>query len=161
MGFPRCEEADLRVESAAELPADTVGAVACDAGGNVAVAASTGGVLQQAPGRVGDTPLVGAGAYADNASAAATATGQGEMLMKLVISKLVCDLIAHGASPQDACETALSRLRGRLAATGGLIAVDRRGRIGVACSSPAMPFACAAGDGLVVSGSRPQPTTAE
>lgn len=63
MGFPRCDDADLRVADVAEPAADTVGAVARDAEGNLAVAASTGGVLRQVPGRVGDTPLVGAGAY--------------------------------------------------------------------------------------------------
>lgn len=152
MGFPRCDDADLRVADGAGPGMDTVGAVACDAEGNLAVAASTGGVLRQAPGRVGDTPLVGAGAYADNTSAAATATGEGEALMKLVISKLVCDLVAEGATPQGACDAALDRLRARIGATGGLIAVDRRGRVGIGCSSPALPFAYAVSDGPVVSG---------
>lgn len=158
MGFPRCDEAELRVPEGADPATDTVGAAACDAVGNLAVAASTGGVRRQAPGRVGDTPLVGAGAYADNASAAATATGEGEALMKLVISKLVCDLVALGATPQHGCEIALARLTERLGATGGLIAADRQGRIGVACSSPAMPFGYTIGDGPVVGGARPGDT---
>ncbi|HXF51158.1 MAG TPA: isoaspartyl peptidase/L-asparaginase [Dehalococcoidia bacterium] len=156
MGFPRCEEAELKVPEVGGESADTVGAVACDAAGHVAVAASTGGILRQWPGRVGDTPLVGAGAYADDASAAATATGEGEALMKLVISKLVCDLVAQGATPERACRLALDRLEARLGATGGVIAVDPRGRVGVACSSPAMPVAYAVGDGPIVSGMWPR-----
>lgn len=159
MRFPRCEDADLRVAETLEETVDTVGAVACDRYGHVAVAASTGGILHQWPGRVGDTPLVGAGAYADDASAAATATGKGEDLMKLVISKLICDLVSGGATPQRACDIALERLRDRLGATGGAIAVDPRGRIGVASSS-VMPVAYAVGEGPVVSGTWPRTTTA-
>lgn len=151
-GFPRCDEADLLISDAAAPSSDTVGAVACDRDGNVAVAASTGGVRIQAPGRVGDTPLAGAGAYADNRSGAAAATGEGEALMKVVICKRVCDLIAAGIPPQEACRAALEELGERLSAIGGLIAVDPQGRIGVACTSPAMPFAFALDASPVVSG---------
>jgi len=151
--FPRCAPADLIVPGGrAGTVGDTVGAVALDAAGNLATATSTGGIPGKLPGRVGDTPLVGCGAYADNATAAVGATGDGEALMKLVISKHVADSIRDGHEPQLACETAIELLQQRLAATGGLIALDARGRVGVAFNSPAMPWARALGNGDVVSG---------
>lgn len=141
--FPRCENGDLLVQR--EHPAgDTVGAVALDADGNVAAATSTGGIPNKMPGRVGDSPLAGSGAYADNERGAVSATGDGEALMKLVISKVVADMVGAGAEPQAACEQALGDLVRRLPrASGGLIALDRAGRIGVACNTQAMPYAYA------------------
>lgn len=151
--FPRCAPEDLIAPAGSfGVVGDTVGAVALDALGNLAVAASTGGIPGKLPGRVGDSPLVGCGAYADNASAAGGATGDGEALMKFVISKHVADSIRDGREPQLACETAIEPLQQRLAATGGLIALDARGRAGVAFNSPAMPWAHATANGDVVSG---------
>jgi beta-aspartyl-peptidase (threonine type) len=139
-------------ETIAGPAGDTVGAVAIDAAGDVAAATSTGGTRQKMPGRVGDSPLVGSGAYADNWTAAVSATGYGEALMKVVISKRVCDFVANGLSAQAACEAALRVLAERVNGTGGLIAIDGRGQVGVAYSTVAMPHAYAVGEEGVQSG---------
>jgi beta-aspartyl-peptidase (threonine type) len=93
------------------------------------------------PGRVGDSPLVGSGAYADNWTAAVSATGYGEDLMKIVISKRVCDFVATGLSAQAACEAAIRVLAERVEGKGGVIAVDARGNVGFAYNTDAMPHA--------------------
>jgi beta-aspartyl-peptidase (threonine type) len=121
--------------------ADTVGAVALDASGNLAVAASTGGTADKWPGRVGDSPLVGCGAYADNASGAASATGHGEKLMRIVISKTVCDYLAAGRPAQEAADAVIRLLYGRVGGYGGIILVDRHGQIGLAHNTPNMAYA--------------------
>jgi beta-aspartyl-peptidase (threonine type) len=141
VAFPRCENEDLIVARTEAETRDTVGAVAIDARGNLAAATSTGGIPRKLPGRVGDSPLVGAGTYADNASAAVCATGDGEALMKVLISKTVCDLIASGLRPQAACQRALADVATRFGAHGGLIALNPHGEIGVTCNSAAMPYA--------------------
>lgn len=159
LGFPRCDDADLRVDQAPVADAhppeaqqaaagpqgDTVGAVALDRGGRLAAATSTGGTVDKLPGRVGDSPLAGAGGYADNRSAAVSSTGQGEALMKLVLAKHAADLAAGGLEAQAACEAAVALLDARLGAPGGLIAIDAAGRLGMACNTEAMPVAWAAG----------------
>jgi beta-aspartyl-peptidase (threonine type) len=142
-GIERCSNEDLLIAGGPALSSDTVGAVAVDARGNVACATSTGGIRDKLPGRVGDSPLVGCGGYADNAGAAVSATGDGEAFIRLVISKRVSDAVAGGMAPQLACEEALALLHTRLAATGGLIALDVLGRPGVAWNTPAMPYAVA------------------
>jgi L-asparaginase / beta-aspartyl-peptidase len=164
IGFPRCEVADLltdenllhyrnhKLSAASETHGDTVGAVAIDSEGNVAVATSTGGTRHKLPGRVGDSPLVGSGGYADNWTAAVSATGHGEALMKIIISKRVCDLVGDGLSAQAACDAAIQMLAERVQGTGGLIAVDARGQVGVARNTNAMPYAYAIDDQPIVSG---------
>jgi L-asparaginase / beta-aspartyl-peptidase len=161
VGFPRCELSDLLVGEAREGGRDarrgpgppagpgsggsTVGAVARDVHGNLAAATSTGGTRAKLPGRVGDSPLVGSGAYADNWTAAVSATGHGEALMKIVMSKRVCDFVAGGLSAQGACRAAIQVLAERVGGAGGVIAVDARGRPGVAYNTSAMPHAVALG----------------
>ncbi len=158
IGFPRCDTADLlvaetAVENAQETDAgDTVGAVALDSFGNLATATSTGGTRNQLPGRVGDSPLVGSGGYADNRTAAAGATGHGEDLMKIVISKQVCDFVAQGMSAQEACDAAMKLLVERVNGEGGLISVDGKGQVGIAFNTAAMPHAYAIGGGAIQSG---------
>ncbi len=167
IGFPRCAEEDLRVSlppfgddapaaGAAAHPGhragplgDTVGAVAIDARGHLAAATSTGGTRDKLPGRVGDSPIAGAGGYADDRSAAVSSTGQGEALMKLVLAKSVADLALAGLPAQAACEAGIALLSARLAAPGGLIAIDAAGRLGMACNTEAMPVAWARGDEAV------------
>lgn len=166
IGFPRCELDELLVGEAldrfrtaqgdaAATPAlgDTVGAVALDLDGNLSAATSTGGTLNKRPGRVGDSPLVGSGAYADNWTAAVSATGHGEALMRVVISKRVCDFVAAGLSAQAACDAAIRVLEERTNGTGGLIAVDTRGQVGYSFNTTAMPIAYAINDGPIVGGS--------
>ncbi len=110
---------------------DTVGALALDARGNLAAGDSTGGVTLKLPGRVGDSPIIGAGLYADNNSGAATATGLGEQAMRLVISKTACDLMRLQPAPKAA--RAVIRLATKKVGNGtGIITLDRAGRFGVA-----------------------------
>lgn len=147
-GMPRCELADLLVPDHEDAPpapitSDTVGAVAVDKAGNLAAATSTGGTKDKHPGRVGDSPQIGSGAYADNMAAAVSATGRGEDLMKIVISKQASDFVLAGLSAQQACAAAIKLLARRTGGTGGLIAVDNHGRIGVAYNTAAMPYAYA------------------
>ena len=92
------------------------------------------------PGRVGDSPFIGAGLYADNETGTASMTGHGEQIIPLVLAKTAADLIGSGLDPQVAAERAVATLA-RRAARGGLITLDRRGRIGVAWNTPAMAFA--------------------
>jgi beta-aspartyl-peptidase (threonine type) len=117
---------------------DTVGAVALDKHGNVAAATSSGGVTLKFPGRIGDTPLIGAGTYADNEAGACSATGMGEIAIKLVLAKAVCDEMRAGACAEKAVESLIMLVNRRIKeATNsmGLIAVDKNGSIGVAHNS--------------------------
>ena len=120
---------------------DTVGAVALDREGNIAAGTSTGGTLNKAPGRVGDSSLIGCGCYADNRSAAVSTTGWGEPMMKLVLSKWTADRVEQGLVPQEAAQRALFYLKSRLNGHGGIILLDVRGRIGVAHNTPYMAWA--------------------
>ena len=120
---------------------DTVGAVALDAHGNIAAGTSTGGTLNKAPGRVGDSSLIGCGCYADNQSAAVSTTGWGEPMMKLVLSKWTADRVEEGMDPQHAAERALAYLKKRLNGHGGIIVVDTEGRYGMAHNTPRMAWA--------------------
>src|SRR5712671_3191932 len=89
---------------------DTVGAIALDREGNIAAATSTGGTLNKAPGRLGDSSLIGCGCYADNLSAAASTTGWGEPIMKLVLAKWTADRISAGNLPEWAAQEAMNYL---------------------------------------------------
>jgi beta-aspartyl-peptidase (threonine type) len=92
---------------------------------------------------VGDSPLVGCGAYADNRLGAVSATGLGEALMKVVISKTVCDFMDRGMSAQAAADAAIAVLAERTEGEGGVIVLDRQGGIGVAHNTPYIAFATA------------------
>jgi L-asparaginase / beta-aspartyl-peptidase len=119
---------------------DTVGAVALDANGNIAAGTSTGGTLSKAPGRVGDSSLIGCGCYADNESAAVSLTGWGEPIMKLVLGKWAVDRVAAGASPQEAAQAAIGYLFARLGGHGGIILLGPDGRVGLAHNTPRMAW---------------------
>ncbi|HXZ26496.1 MAG TPA: isoaspartyl peptidase/L-asparaginase [Terriglobales bacterium] len=123
------------------LSHDTVGAVARDALGDVAAATSTGGTLNKAPGRVGDSSLIGCGLYADNQSAAVSTTGWGEAIMKLVLARWAADHTEDGNSPEEAAWRAVKLLETRLNGHGGIILVDARGRVGIAHNTPRMAWA--------------------
>ena len=128
-----------------ELPAefqshDTIGAVALDANGNLAAATSTGGTLSKAPGRVGDSSLIGCGCYADNLSAAVSLTGWGEPIMKLVLGKWAVDRVGSGASPDEAATEAIAYLFRRLKGHGGIILLGPDGRFGLAHNTPRMAW---------------------
>lgn len=119
---------------------DTVGAVALDTRGNVAAGTSTGGTLNKAPGRVGDSSLIGCGCYADNLSAAVSLTGWGEPIMKLVLGKWAVDRVAAGASPDEAAHAAIAYLFDRLGGHGGIILLSPDGRMGLAHNTPRMAW---------------------
>jgi beta-aspartyl-peptidase (threonine type) len=125
---------------AQQMFGDTVGAVALDSAGNLAAATSTGGSPQKPRGRVGDSPFVGAGLFADNRSAAVSTTGHGERIIPLVWAKAAADLVEHGEAAPQAAGRAVDLLD-RLDAKGGLIVLDRHGNAGVAWNTPAMAFA--------------------
>jgi beta-aspartyl-peptidase (threonine type) len=99
---------------------------------------------------VGDSPLIGCGAYADNRTGAASATGLGEALMKVVISKTACDFIGQGMDAQQAADAAITVLAERTTGQGGLIVVDRTGGIGVAHNTPFIAHAIVAAGGEIV-----------
>src|SRR5207245_6757360 len=107
----------------------TVGAVGIDTAGRLAAATSTGGIPNQYPGRVGDSPLVGCGLYADD-NAAVSCTGDGEDFTRLLIAKRTADFVAHGETAREAAATAIAFLGAKATGTGGLIIVDRKGNIG-------------------------------
>ncbi len=127
---------------------DTVGAVALDRDGNLAAGTSTGGTLNKAPGRVGDSSLIGCGCYADNASAAVSLTGWGEPIMKLVLGKWAVDRVAAQSAPQQAAEQAIGYLFQRLGGHGGIILLDRQGRYGIAHNTPGMAWGVATAQGM-------------
>jgi len=111
----------------------TVGAVALDAHGDLAAATSTGGTTNKRPGRVGDSPVIGAGTYANNATCAVSATGDGEYFIRATVGHDVSALMEYcGMSLKEAAQSVLDKVA-RLGGTGGLIAIDREGNI-------ALPF---------------------
>lgn len=159
-GDPAMEETALEAEVERALPEplqfedptlhshDTVGAVALDQYGNLAAGTSTGGTLNKAPGRVGDSSLIGCGCYADNQSAAVSLTGWGEPIMKLVLGKWAVDRVAAGASPQQAASDAIEYLYTRLGGHGGIILMGPDGQIGLAHNTPRMAWGIAREDSM-------------
>lgn len=127
---------------------DTVGAVALDRDGNIAAATSTGGTLNKAPGRLGDSSLIGCGCYADNQSAAASTTGWGEPIMKLVLAKWAADRVASGNLPQWVAAETMNYLKDRVNGHGGIILLDSQGRVGIAHNTPRMAWALQSHDKL-------------
>ena len=120
----------------------TVGAVALDKNRSVAAATSTGGFSLKLPGRIGDSPLIGCGTYADNEAGACSTTGIGEIAVKLVLAKSACDFMRNGKIALEAAESSIRlvnrRMQGRFM---GLITVDMLGRIGAAHNSPNLCWA--------------------
>jgi beta-aspartyl-peptidase (threonine type) len=126
-----------------EFPQGTVGAVALDGRGQLAAATSTGGVTLKLPGRIGDTPVPGAGNYA-TPFAAVSATGKGELMLRFLTAKAVCDLVASGADSQRALTEVLAAMAESVGSDVGIIALDKAGHIGAGHLTPTMPhaFAC-------------------
>jgi L-asparaginase / beta-aspartyl-peptidase len=123
----------------------TVGAVARDASGLCAAATSTGGTVNKRAGRVGDSPLIGAGTYADDEAGAVSTTGYGEGMIRLGVAHSTVERMRAGACAEASARDAVARLAARLDRTGGVIAVDRQGRFGLSRSTDTMSWA-AAGD---------------
>jgi beta-aspartyl-peptidase (threonine type) len=119
---------------------DTVGAVALDEGGNVAAGTSTGGTPYKPPGRVGDSPLVGCGYYADSQLGGASCTGWGEAIMRAVLAKTAVGRLAR-EDAMAAARWAIQYLERKVGGLGGIILLDRQGKIGYAFNTPRMAFA--------------------
>jgi beta-aspartyl-peptidase (threonine type) len=138
---------EVRVDDPTLHSHDTVGAVALDSEGRLAAGTSTGGTLSKAPGRVGDSSLIGCGCYADNDSAAVSLTGWGEPIMKLVLGKWAVDRVAAGFSPQQAATDAIDHLFNRLGGHGGIILLGPDGSLGIAHNTPRMAWGIASSAG--------------
>ena len=142
----RTEERRQAYERGDDARGGTVGAVARDANGGVAAATSTGGSSGKHPGRVGDSPLVAAGTWADDATAAISCTGDGEAIIRIALAHEIDALMRHAGLPLDqACARALDGLEGL--GTAGLIAVGADGSIAAPFTTPAMPRGWRVGDG--------------
>jgi beta-aspartyl-peptidase (threonine type) len=154
--MPLCEPEELIVEREREryrraragglsgtesLPSDTVGAVACDHRGRVAAASSTGGTFLKLPGRIGDSPIPGAGLYADDRRGAAASTGQGEAILKMVMAYRAVDAMTSGIGPSEAAQQTIRALESRCGGEGGIILVDSKGELGYAFNTRHMAHA--------------------
>lgn len=117
---------------------ETVGAVALDRFGTVAAGASTGGIDLMLPGRVGDTPMIGCGVYADDQSGAVSMTGVGEGIIRIAVAKDICDRLAGGTAPAKAVRQALEKLVERVSGSAGALVVAPDGRFVIAHVTPRM-----------------------
>ncbi len=159
VGIPRHENALLvtpeqrlrweRLRGGAPTGHGTVGAVARDAAGHLAAATSTGGTALKLPGRVGDTPIIGCGTYADDVLAAVSCTGHGERIIQVGLARLCADLVGSGRTPLEAAREAVRRLGSRVGGEGGLIVVGPRGEVGFAHNTPVMSRAWTRPDGSI------------
>lgn len=129
----------------------TVGAVAFD-GSHLAAATSTGGMTDKAAGRVGDSPILGAGTLADDASGAASATGHGEAILKVSLTRFACEAMRAGASPQAAADRAIELIARRVGGKAGIVVMGRDGTPGWARNTNTMTFAFVALDGTIRDG---------
>ena len=127
--------------AAGEREGGTVGAVGLDAAGHLAAATSTGGTLWKRAGRVGDTPLPGCGTWADDRVGAASATGDGEAIIRVTLCRALCDRLAAGVEPDLAAAELLAELAARGRGQGGVIAITPGGAVVAAHSAPTMAFA--------------------
>jgi beta-aspartyl-peptidase (threonine type) len=153
IGFPECPPEALIVEREKmrwDSKHGTVGCVAFDSSGKLAVATSTGGIFNKLPGRVGDSPLLGCGTYADEVGAV-SCTGHGESIMRVVLAKTTIDLLKGGADAQSAAERAVAFLAEKTNSTAGLIVIDRNGKVGYARNTTHMPVCFIHGSGSVES----------
>jgi beta-aspartyl-peptidase (threonine type) len=115
----------------------TVGAVAMDLNGNLAAATSTGGIVNKQFGRVGDTSIVGAGVYAENATCAVSATGYGEQFIRTTLAKHIAEIIRHtGVDAKTAAQQGIDYLVAQVKGLGGVIMIDKNGEVAHAHSTP-------------------------
>ena len=137
---PEETQAEINVENH-----DTIGMLALDADGNLSGACTTSGAAWKMHGRVGDSPIIGAGLYVDNEVGGACATGWGEAVIRVVGSHLVVELMRQGHAPQDACRLAVERVIKKNPdyrdIQVGFLALDKDGRYGAYCIQPGFDFA--------------------
>jgi beta-aspartyl-peptidase (threonine type) len=117
---------------------ETVGAVALDQTGTVAAGASTGGIDLMLPGRVGDTPIIGCGVYADNESGAVSMTGLGEGIIRIAVAKEICDRLEQGGRPASAATYVLQKLVRRINGSAGSLVLAPNGRFAITHVTPRM-----------------------
>ena len=161
----QCRESNHSAEFHLAHRHGTVGAVAMDGQGGLVAGTSTGGTCCKRPGRVGDSPLIGCGCYADVEAGGVSCTGWGEAIMKIVMAKTAADFLRRPSgrvypevavategplTPNDAANAAVCLLAERAHGTGGLILLDREGRPGFAFNTPRMAYAYATADGSFV-----------
>ncbi|XP_017268337.1 isoaspartyl peptidase/L-asparaginase [Kryptolebias marmoratus] len=127
---------------------DTVGAVAVDCAGNVACATSTGGIRNKMVGRVGDSPVIGCGGYADNFSGAVSCTGHGESILKVTLARLVLLHIEQGKSVAKASQLSLQHMGDRVQGAGGVVVVSPSGQWAATFTTERMAWAAAEHDVL-------------
>lgn len=156
-GFPVAQQEELitprqrqRWQQSKQGSPGTVGAVACDYSGHLAAATSTGGMTNKLPGRIGDSAIIGAGTYADDALGAASATGKGESIIRTTLTRTAVAWLRNGRDPQWAATQAIALLKKRTQSEAGIIVVDALGRIGYAHNAPAMSVAFLSRDMLIV-----------
>ncbi len=116
----------------------TVGAVALDRHGNLAAGTSTGGTSNKRWGRVGDSPIIGAGTYANNDSCAVSATGHGEFFIRYVVAYNICNRVELGSTLTEAADTVVNDILVKARGEGGVIAMDRQGNIATPFNSEGM-----------------------
>ncbi|XP_077438176.1 isoaspartyl peptidase/L-asparaginase isoform X2 [Vanacampus margaritifer] len=126
----------------------TVGAVAVDIEGNVACATSTGGILNKMEGRVGDTPCIGCGGFADNQVGAVSTTGHGEAIMKVTLARLILFHMEQGQSVEAASDLGLAYMKSRVQGLAGVVTVDPQGHWAARFNSSQMAWAAAQKDTL-------------
>ncbi len=151
-GIETCDPAELvvpRQQARWEADHGTIGAVAMDARGRLAAATSTGGTSRKLSGRVGDSPLIGCGTYADE-FAAVSSTGDGEDIIRLVLARRVAEAVAGGLDAAQAAQSAITLFAERVEGEAGVIVVDRSGRIGFARNSREMPVCGISAQGRVL-----------
>lgn len=140
MAWRHCREGDHAAEFHFGHKHGTVGAVARDSHGGIAASTSTGGTCCKFPGRVGDSPLIGCGCYADSEAGGVSCTGHGEAIMKIVMAKAAADLLRTGSAPDAAANECIRILDKRAHGTGGLILLDRAGHPAAAFNTPSMAY---------------------
>jgi L-asparaginase / beta-aspartyl-peptidase len=160
--YLRCREDSHAAEHHVGHESGTVGAVALDRAGHLIAATSTGGTCCKLPGRVGDSPLIGCGCYADAEAGGVSCTGHGEGIMKIVMAKMATDLlhdrrvlVAHRdkeenepqSLPQAVADACVRKLALRAHTTGGLILMDRDGNPAAAFNTPRMAYGYVEADG--------------
>lgn len=133
---------------------ETVGAVALDQRGTVAAGASTGGIAHMLPGRVGDSPLIGCGVYADDAAGAVSMTGLGESIIRIAVAKEIVDRLAAGEEPKRAARSVLNKLVARIRGSAGALVLAPTGRFAIRHTTPRMAAGYWDGTGKPVVGDR-------
>ncbi len=136
---------DITAETLGPVSDDTVGCVVVDSQGRVAATSSTGGTRKKMPGRVGDSPIMGAGAYANEVCGVA-ATGQGEHIIRVLLSRTVALYVEQGDDPQLAARRGIELLIEKTGSEAGLIVADVKGGTGMWTNAKAMPAAVICGD---------------